>query len=443
MIIIGAGPGGYETALVAANRGLTVTLVEASEVGGTCLNEGCIPTKAFCRSAQIAEDFAKASEFGFSDADFKLDFAKVAERKDMVVGQLREGVESLLGNPKINLVRGEASLVDDHTIEVGGERYSSEWIIVATGSVSASLPIEGIDLPGVISSREMLALKEVPKRLCVVGAGVIGLEFASIFKSFGSEVSVVEYAKEVLPHFDSDIAKRLRQSLGKRGIEITTQAEVKRISETADGLEVTYSRKGKEATIVADKVLVAVGRKPRTEGLNLETVGVGYDRKGIKVDENMRTSVPNIFAIGDANGLMMLAHAATYQGLRALNTICGTPDKLRLDVMPAAVFTMPELATVGLTEDACKEQGLQYQCRKSFYRANGKALCMGEPDGICKMIIGENGKLLGCHIIGAHSADMIHEFTALMTSGCDLEQLQASIHVHPSLSEVIQSAAHQ
>lgn len=442
LIIIGAGPGGYETALFAARRGFDVTLVEAGEVGGTCLNEGCIPTKAFCRTAALLSELSDAGQFGVGDVSFSFDFSAVAARKNAVVEQLRGGVLDLIAKSKIRLVKGRARFAGGLSVEVGGERYEADDIIIATGSVPSMLPIPGAGLPGVLTSKEMLDTREVPKRLCVVGGGVIGLEFASVFKAFGSEVTVVEYAKEVLPHFDTDLAKRLRQSLGKRGINIETQTAVTSVSEEDGALRVSYVKKGRETVVDADKVLMAVGRRANVDSLNLADIGVEFTKNGIAVDENMRTNIPHIYAIGDINGRMMLAHAATFQGIRALNAIAGLEDGLNLDVMPAAVFTMPEAASVGMTEDNCKEQGIGYTCRKAFFRANGKAVCMGETDGFCKLVVAADGKLLGCHVYGAHASDLIQEACALITAGASADALSNTIHAHPTLGEVLQTAVH-
>lgn len=441
IIIIGAGPGGYETAATAARNGFDVTLIEANEVGGTCLNEGCIPTKALCRTASLLTDLAEAAGYGVDNVSYTLNFPAVMARKEAIVAQLKSGVETLLSIPNLRLVKGTARFVDAHTVEAAGETFTADYIIIATGSVSAMLPIPGHDLPGVITSREMLSLDSIPKRLCIIGAGVIGLEFASIFRTFGSEVTVVEFAKEVLPHFDSDLAKRLRQSLGKRGITIETHSGVTAIEAVEDGLKVIYERKGKTAEVVADKVLMAVGRRANTASLNLADVGVETDRRGIVVNDRMQTSVPHIYAIGDVNGLMMLAHAASFQGERALHAIMGRDDELRLDVMPAAVFTMPEVATVGMTEDDCKAQGVAYSAKKAFFRANGKALCLGESEGYCKLIVAEDGKLLGCHIYGPHASDLVQEACALITKNGTVEDLRNIIHTHPTLSEVVMTAA--
>ena len=454
IIIIGAGPGGYETALLAAKRGVETVLIEAGHVGGTCLNEGCIPTKTFCKNAEVLDTLREASAFGVTDLSYAFDFSAVRQRKDAVVGQLRGGVESLLSHKLITLVRGKASFKDAHTVvvETIGEKadapkqeYSADYIIVATGSVSATLPIPGNDLPGVLTSKEILDIEEIPQRLCVIGGGVIGLEFASIFKSFGSEVTVLEYCKDILPRFDTDLAKRLKQSLGKRGIDIQTQAQVLSIEASDNALNVKFSKKGKEETVEADKVLMAVGRRANVASLNLSDIGVEYTTKGIAVNEYMQTNLPHVYVIGDVNGKMMLAHAATFQGIVALGHIMGISNEIDLSVMPAAVFTSPEAATVGLTEDECKEKGIAVKCLKSFFRANGKAVTMGETDGFCKLVVEAESpsRILGCHLFGPHSSDIIQEVTALINRKATLEDFKSIIHTHPTLVEVLQSAAHQ
>ena len=500
LIIIGAGPGGYETALLAAKRGVEVVLIESGPVGGTCLNEGCIPTKSFCRNAELLDRLREAEQFGVTGLSYGFDFGKVRARKNAVVEQLRGGVESLLAHKLITLVRGKASFKDAHTVivqlndDVDNQsevprlteqeygkmlrspeepltaEYTADYIIIATGSTSASLPIPGADLPGVVTSKEMLDIEEVPQRLCVIGGGVIGLELASVFKSFGSEVTVIEYCKDILPRFDSDLAKRLRQSLGKRGIDILTQSQVLSIAvsdeQPLQHLAVTYSRKGKEETVLADKVLMAVGRKANTATLNLDDVGLIYSGKGIEVNQYMQTNHPHIYAIGDINGQMMLAHVATFQGIVALDHIMGIENEIDLSVMPAVVFTSPEAASVGMTEEDCKEKGIPVKCLKSFFRANGKAVSMAETDGFCKIIVeipqalptssilptssvipseveeSPSGRILGCHLYGPHASDLIHEITALINRKATIRDMKSIIHAHPTLSEVMQSAVH-
>lgn len=443
LLIIGAGPGGYETALLAARKGIEVTLIEKGPVGGTCLNEGCIPTKAFCRHAQMLDELKEAETLGIKNLNYTFDFQTAVDRKEQIVGQLRQGVEGLLRHKLIHCIEGTARFVDAHTVQVNEQTYAADHIIIATGSVPQILPIPGNNLPGVITSREILNLKQIPKRLCVIGAGVIGLEFASIFNSFGSQVTVLEYCKEILPRFDTDLAKRLKQSLGKRGIEIQTQAQVQKIEKAEDGsLKVSFMKKEKEEQTEADYVLMAVGRRANTESLNLDDIGVAYNKRSIEVDENMQTSLPHIYAIGDINGRQMLAHAATFQGVRALNHILGENDSLDLNIIPAAVFTQPEAATVGLTEEDCKAQNIPYRCHKSFFRANGKAVCLNETDGFCKLLSHkENGKILGGHLFGPHAADLIQEITVLIQRQATIGELSNIVHAHPTLGEVILEAS--
>lgn len=441
IIIIGAGPGGYECAVRAAKSGLQVIIIESKAIGGTCLNEGCIPTKCLCRNAEVLEDIHNAALYGITVNDPILEFNKVIARKDNIVSKLSEGVRTLLKSPNITLVEGNARFVDTHTIAVNDNIYSAEHIIIATGSVTKMLPIPGAESKGVVSSTEMLNLKELPHRLCVIGGGVIGLEFASIFSSFGSDVTVIEYCKEVLPNFDRDIAKRLRMTLKKRGITFKTAAAVKAIEDCADGsYNVLYEEKGKAGETNTDLVLMAVGRTANITSLNLDEIGIIHTAKGVNVDDNMCTNVPSIYAIGDINGRLQLAHAATYQGYRALNHILRRNDEIRFDIVPAAVFTVPEVASVGLTEEDCEEYGHNYQVYKSFYRANGKALSMEAEEGMVKIIIGDNEQILGAHILGAHAADLIHEIALLMKLNGTKAQLADVIHAHPTLSELFSSA---
>lgn len=453
LTIIGAGPGGYETAVAAAKKGFEVTIVSDGHVGGTCLNEGCIPTKSFCRNAEVLESLAKGEAFGLSDLSWSFDFSKVLSRKNAVVEQLRGGVEFLLKGKNITLLYGHASFKDAHTVTVsteeGEKEIPSDYVIIATGSYSATLPIPGNELEGVVTSKEILDIEKVPKRLCIIGAGVIGLEFASIFKSFGSEVSVVEFCKDILPRFDTDLAKRLKQTLVKRGISIETSAAVQSVSKTEDGLKVSYMKKDAPVEILADKVLMAVGRRANVSAVNLSDVGVEFTPRGIVTDSSMRTNVPGIYAIGDVTGGMMLAHVATFQGMKALAAIsrdCGmdAEDNIDLSIVPAAVFTYPEAATVGKTEDECKTAGIPVKAYKSFFRANGKALSMDEPEGFCKVVtyVGEAGEylpgqILGCHLFGAHSADIVQEIAALMNHKATLSDLKSVIHAHPTLTEVL------
>lgn len=444
IIIIGAGPGGYETALEAAAKGHEVTLFNGNALGGTCLNEGCIPTKCLCRNAEMLSSFKEADKFGIDDFTFTLDFNKVVERKREVVDTLRNGVEALLKAAKVTVVNAKASFKDSHTVTAAGVDYEADYIIIATGSSSKSLPIEGADLECVKSSSQMLEIEYIPESLTIIGGGVIGMEFAGIFSSFGSKVTVIEFMKQILPPFDSDIAKRLKQALSKKGVEIITGAAAKKISQNEDyEIVVPYEVKGKEETVVSSDLLMAVGRTPYTEGLNLEAAGVVYGLKGIPVDDMMRTNVDNIFAIGDVNARMMLAHVASFQGKRALNAIDGREDSIRLDIVPSAVFTVPECGMAGLTEEACKEKGLEVVKGMSFFRANGKALALGEPEGICKLLFRkEDLVLVGAHIMGAGAADLAQQCADMMNADMTLMKIKDVVFGHPTLSEVILTACH-
>ncbi|MBD5231733.1 MAG: dihydrolipoyl dehydrogenase [Bacteroidales bacterium] len=444
IIIIGAGPGGYETALEAAHRGKQVILFEGRKLGGTCLNEGCIPTKCFCRNAEVLSQFKEAEAYGIDDFTFEFDFNKVIERKNQVVSTLRDGIKVMLDQAKVTVVPAFASFKDAHTVVADGEEYTAENIIIATGSVSKSLPIPGADLDCVKTSTEMLDIEYVPASLTVVGGGVIGMEFASIFAAMGSQVTVVEYCKQILPPFDSDIAKRLKQNLSKRGIKIVTSAAVKSIEQNDDyEIVTTYECKGKEEQIISSDILMAVGRAPRFDGLNLEATGVEFTPRGIKVDDYMRTNIPHIFAIGDVNARMMLAHVASFQGIRALNAIEGKSDTIDFNLVPSAVFTQPECGMVGLTTEQCKEQGIAVKTGTSFFRANGKALTLGEPDGLCKLIFrADDMTLIGAHIMGVQAADLAQQCADMMNQNITADGIKNTIFSHPTVSEVILQAAH-
>ena len=431
IIIIGSGPGGYQAAAYAAKNGLQVTIIEERHAGGTCLNEGCIPTKTLCHEVDVLETLRTAVPSA------KIDYAHVAQRLEEVVTQLRTGVEQLMKMPGITMVNGHATFKDAHTVVVNGEEHTAPKIIIATGSKPKMPPHCDIDMSVVSTSTEMLRLDHVPESIVIVGAGVIGMEFASIFNSFGSKVTIVEFLKECLPTIDSDIAKRLRKTMEKQGITFHMQSAVKRIA--SDG--VTFERKGKEETINAETILVATGRMPNLEGLCHEAAGVEHSPKGISTDDHMRTNVEGIYAIGDVNGRQMLAHAAEMQAVRAVNHILGRTDGIRFDIMPAAIFTEPEAACVGPSEDQLKGQGIACQCGKAFHRANGKALAMGETDGYVKLLSGADGKLIGCHAFGAHSADLVQEVAALMCRDTTVAQLRDMIHIHPTLGELLLAAA--
>lgn len=435
IIIIGSGPGGYRTAAYAAAKGKTVTIFEEGPLGGTCLNVGCIPTKTFARSAEAAGEMRNAAQLGLKAIEPEFSLADIVARKDAIVDQLRQAIAGVLSAPGITLVNAKAEFVDDHTVEAAGERYTADNIIIASGSSHKSLRIEALDESMLLTSDTLLSLTEFPRRLVIVGAGVIGMEFASIFRQLGAEVTVVEFLKECIPAVDADVAKRLRKVLEKQGVEFYMQSAVKSI---ANGC-VTFERKGKEQSIEADKVLVAVGRKPNVEGFALEKTSIKYDARGIEVDDDMLTNVPGVYAIGDVNARMMLAHAATMQGLHVVNTIVGVKDDIRLDIMPAAIFTNPEAACVGKTEEQLKADGVDIEVRKKNYRTNGRALAMAEPEGMIKLVADKNsGEILSCHAYGAHSADIVQEISALMCKHTTVQQLHEMVHIHPTINEMLQ-----
>ncbi len=421
LIVIGAGPGGYRAAELAAKQGLQVVIIEKDQVGGTCLNRGCIPTKTYVHSAS---------------------FEEAVQRQPLVVQQLRNGVETLLGAPGITLLRGQAEFVDAHTVRVV-TAAEGEWcgqapnIIVATGSSAKMLPLPDIDDPRLMTSTELLQATTLPHRLAIIGAGVIGMEFASIFQRFGSEVAITEYLKECLPMLDSDIAKRLRKLMEKRGVKFHMKTAVERL-----------------ADIDADAILMATGRKPNIQP-DFARAGFDYDeRTGIHVDDHFETTVKGIYAIGDVNGRQMLAHAAEAQAKMVVEQILlnnaespnrpltpSNPATLS-NIIPAAIFTQPEAACVGKNEDQLKQEGTPYECRKAFHRANGKALTMNETEGMLKLLsLPGAGRIVGCHAFGAHSADLVQEASVLMCMGATVEQLRYMVHIHPTLSEILLAAA--
>jgi len=431
IIIIGGGPGGYEVAARLAAAGRNVILIERDALGGTCLNRGCIPTKCLCASAGVALSLSTAAQFGIEvNGDVTFDYSRAHKRADDVMTQLRQGIDSILRD--VEVIKGEASLKPDRVVEVNGEQLTAPQIIIATGSAPAVLDIPGAELA--VTSDTFLSLDDIPERVAIVGGGVIGLEFASILASFGREVTVFEFCKEILPPFDGEIAKRLRSMLSRRGIKFMTSTAVRAIE---SGLRVIYEGKRGKGVLDTDIVIMAVGRRPVLPPGTVES-GVELDKRGfIKVDELMQTSVPGVFAVGDVNGLCMLAHAASAQARRAVG------DDVNLDVIPSALFTIPEAAMVGLTQEQAEAKGYDILVGKASFAANGKALAMGEADGTVKMIFSrESGFIIGCHIIGPHASDLIAEVAALMFGMTTRDELADElVHAHPTLSEAIMSAA--
>lgn len=430
LIIIGGGPGGYPAAQIAAAEGLNVVLIERDRLGGTCLNRGCIPTKAMTRVAEVAMTVTDAADYGVETVGcpVSIDYQRATRHRDEVVTAMREGLASTMAN--VNIVIGEAVVdsTEPPTVTAAGTTFTAPRLIVATGAAPARLPIEGADLA--LTSDDLTTGSTLPESLVVIGGGVIGLEFASIFNALGSKVTIVEFLPEILPPCDAEIAKRLRTALKRRGIDIITDAAVTALR---PGMEIDYQRRGKTATLQAEAVLMAVGRRavvPR--GLNVELNHNG----SIKVDpETFETSAKGVYAVGDVNGICQLAHAATAQAERVMGR------EIDLCVIPSAVFTSPEVAMVGKTEKQALESGHDITVGKAMFRSNGKAQAMGETDGLVKVIVDpDNDLLLGAFIVGPHAADLIEELSLAMSSRLPVREILSSVHAHPTLSETVTAA---
>lgn len=445
--IIGAGPGGYVAAIRAAQLGADVTLIENIRVGGTCLNRGCIPTKTYFTNAKILSDLRRANEFGIEVDGFRMNGKALLKRKEEVVENIVGGVEKLISSYKnIEFINGKASFESSNTLKVtlknGEERtVTADDIIIATGSSAQMTETKGVDLEGVITSDELLELDEIPETLIVVGGGVIGLEFASIYQELGSNVILL--ASRILKDGDKEIAKRLTPTLKKQGIEVYVDIRAKEIIRENNKLKVIakYKEKDEEITVEGDYVLIASGRAPNVNGLNLENVGIEYSPKGIKVDDNFETTVPHVYAIGDVNSKgIQLAHVASAQGEYVVEKILGENPDINLDVYPSCVFTMTEVAQVGFTEEKLKEMGRDYKVSKFMFSANGKAVALGEAEGIVKIIASPDDVILGVHIIGPHANDLIHEGALAIANKLDAKAITRTIHAHPTLSEAFSEA---
>lgn len=433
LIVIGAGPGGYEIAARRAAAGEKVIIIEKSLAGGTCLNRGCIPTKCLCASAERLIDLEDFAEFGINIEGYTADYATAVKRMNGIVDGLRADVLAAIA--KCTLVEGEARFDSDGNICVGDDTYQAERIIIATGSKPASLPIPGAE--HTVSSDQFLKLETLPRRLAIIGAGVIGMEFASIAAAFGSEVTVIEYCPEILPNFDADVAKRLRSMLSRRGVKSIVGAAVTRVTKGDDDtLTVCYNSKKGEATVEADMVLMAVGRRPVTP-TGLEEAGIYVDRRGaITVDDNMETSRAGVFAVGDCNGRLMLAHAASAQANRIYD------EHVNLDIIPSAVFTVPEAAMVGLTTEQAAARNCNTRSAKAMFAGNGKARAAGHTDGFVKVVYDSDSRqILGVHVLGPHASDIVAEATVAISAAMTVDDLAHHIvHSHPTLSEVLATA---
>lgn len=441
--VIGGGPGGYVAAIRAAQQGACVCLVERDKVGGTCLNRGCIPTKALYSTAQLLHRMKKSSSHGIRAEKLEFDYAQAARRKDEVVGKLVGGVEQLLKGNGVDIFRGEASLEGAGKVRIRSKdvvgHIRAKNIILATGSVVArpkALPIDG---KNVLTSNEILDIKELPKSLLVIGGGYIGCEFASIFSAMGTEVTIVEQLPAILARSDRQAVREVEKALKELGVTIRTGTSVESL-DVAQG-EVTARLSGDQELSV-EKVLVAVGRIPEIEGLGLEAAGVRTENGAVVVDEGMRTSVEGIYAIGDVTNIIQLAHVASYQGGIAVTNALGGDARADYRVVPSAIFTLPEIGQVGLTEEECKEKGVEVKVGRFSYQASSKALCDGEPRGSVKVVTAkEDGAILGASIVGEEASALIAEVATAMQGGMSAARLGEVIHAHPTLPEMIMEAA--
>ncbi len=447
--IIGAGPGGYVAAIYAAKQGKKVVVIEKEHVGGTCLNHGCIPTKALVRSSEIYRNMKDSDSFGIFAENISLDMKKVIDRKDNIKNQLKNGIEYLLEKHDIQKIDGKGKIIDGNTVFVKTNRtettINTKDIIIATGSESSIVPIKGIESKNVLTSKEALDMTNLPKKLVIVGGGVIGMEFAFIYESFGVEVFVVEYADEILASFDDDICDEISKIAKGDGIKLYTGSKVEAIDETENGgCMVSFIKEGKSRYISCDKVLVAVGRQPYFEGLGIEELGIemNENKKGIKVNEKMQTNIPNIYAIGDVTNILQLAHVASHQGIAAVDNILGENKTIDYSTVPSAIFTEPEIAVVGITEKIACEKGIEIEVGKFPMSANGKALTLGHAKGFVKIIKNKStGKIIGSTIIGPHATDLLSSVTLCINNGLTTEQITETIFAHPTTAESIHEAA--
>jgi dihydrolipoamide dehydrogenase len=451
VIVIGGGPGGYVAAIRAAQLGAKVVLVEKDSLGGVCLNRGCIPTKAMLASADVYNTIARRSkEYGVNvSGEVSLDFAGVIARRQGVVKQLVSGVGFLMKSNKVQVLKGIGRLTSATSVEVTSqdgkkETVTAKNIIIATGSEPVKIPIPGLDGSNVWDSDGALAATEVPKTILIIGAGAIGLEWGYMFQRFGAQVTIVELMAHILPLNDSEIADELKKSLQKDGVKIMNEHKVAKV-EHKNGQEVVtvVSADGSaEQEITADKILVAIGRRPVIAGLGLEELGIATERGRVVTNEFMQTNLPSVYAIGDVAGGMLLAHKASEEGVVAAENCMGHKAKMSYKVVPAAVYTSPEVATVGISEDTAKERGLDYKVGKFYFRSNGKAMGIGERDGMVKFVTdAKYGEILGCHMVGPHVTDMLHEVVIGMEAEATIETIANAIHAHPTLSEVVKEAA--
>ncbi|MBY6050527.1 dihydrolipoyl dehydrogenase [Cytobacillus firmus] len=445
-IVIGAGPGGYVAAIRAAQLGQKVTIVEKANMGGVCLNVGCIPSKALIAAGHRYENAKHSDVMGITAENVKVDFTKVQEFKSGVVKKLTGGVEGLLKGNKVDIVRGEAYFVDGNTLRVMDENsaqtYTFKNAIIATGSRPIELPTFKFS-KRVLDSTGALALQEIPEKIVVIGGGVIGIELGGAYANFGSQVTILEGADDILIGFEKQMSSLVKRNLKKKGVEFITKALAKGVEENENGVTVKFEEKGEEKSLDADYVFVMVGRRPNTDELGLEQAGVKMTERGvIEIDKQCRTSVSNIYAIGDIVAGPQLAHKASYEGKIAAEAIAGHNAEIDYLAIPAVVFSEPELASVGYTEQQAKEEGIEVTAAKFPFAANGRALALDSTDGFLKLVTRkEDGLVIGAQIAGASASDMIAELGLAIEAGMTAEDLAMTIHAHPTLGEITMEAA--
>jgi dihydrolipoamide dehydrogenase len=436
VIVVGGGPGGYTAAIRLSELGKKVALIEEDSLGGTCLNRGCIPTKVYAHAAELMNRIKEAKDFGIT-AEYTLDIAKLRQKKERVVKRLVGGVGYLMNLHHIDVINGKATFVDKNTVEVNGSKYTAENFIIATGSKVFLPPIEGINLEGVMTSDKALELEKIPEKIVIIGAGIIGLEFANIYASLGSKVVMIEMLPQLLPMLDRDVVGVMEKVLRRQKIDLHLNSKVEKIEK---GLRVIYTENGNQESVECDAVLVAVGRVPNVNGV--DALKLEMNGRGIKVDSHMRTSIENIYAIGDVTASIQLAHVASYQGIVAAHNIVGEEKEADLTVVPNALYTNPEVAWVGLNESQAREKYGEVKIGTFPYTALGRAMTMGESDGFVKIIAeGRYKRVVGMEIIGAGATEIIHEGVLAIKEEFTLEELADSIHAHPTLSESIKEAA--
>lgn len=449
IVVIGGGPGGYVAAIRAAQLGAEVSLVEKENLGGTCLNAGCIPTKALLHSAELLTEAKKSADYGVI-SNVKLDFSKVQAKKDSVVKQLVNGVSSLMKVNKINVIKGTASFESKDSLMVDGTPLPFDKVIIAAGSVPMRPSIPGADIPECIDSTDVLSLDTVPPRMVIIGGGVIGVEMATAYSAFGCKVTIVEMLDEILPMMDRELTKILRNKLESRGIEILTEARVLSLESKGKGkgkskgkfASIEVEHKGSGLSLEAEKVLPAIGRKFNTESLGLDNAGIKHVLGRISVDCRQRTNLPDIYAVGDCTGGMMLAHTASMQGEIAAENAMGHKARFDGKTTPSCVYTMPELASVGLSEEQVKAQNKDYIVGRFPLFANGKALITDGTEGLIKIIAGSRYKeILGVHIIGSRATDIIAQAAIAIGLEATLDEIIDTIYAHPTISEAVREAA--